>query len=605
MRQGLLVLGALVCFGGRAAAQVDTTPPRPRPPTKPPAVVIDTTKGARDTTQRDTTPPDTIEHFLPTFTPAVPAGPLPRGERWRLTVDSLVLSNITTLGDLLGHIPGVYVVRGGWFGAPEIAVYGGQGPLGLEVYWDGLPYLPIGRDSVWLDPARIPIAPLDRIDVQVLPSTLRVYLVSFEPRSTVPRTEVRISTGENSIAQYRGAFAKRWKSGIGLSLSADYRNIDGIPGSSTTAFNDVDIWVKAEFVRSRRLGFSFQTLSSSWNRGAEPGLVEPWKQRRLDQLFQAFVASRDDGLGTRVALTLARAQTSGDTVAPAGSLYQGELDLSETRSHYSAGITARAQGAARPFQVEAHAGWMPRPFLTLAADARRSQYANNGHGNRAHVDAAVTLPLGFSVRGEVTRVEDFAVPIFPADTWQRATDLAGYLRWDTRKVSLEVGQVRRDPFQPEGFAAGILPIVSLGPTPHSTYLSTYIGVRPLSGVQLSGWYFDPLDGGSDFEPPTHARISATFFSKFWRVFRSGVFSLRGEFAVESWSRSSLGGRDSSGAQIPLGPASFAETNIQLRIADFTGYWLTRNYDAMRGSYVTGLGYPKRAQYYGVQWFFNN
>jgi len=179
------------------------------------------------------------------------------------------------------------------------------------------------------------------------------------------------------------------------------------------------------------------------------------------------------------------------------------------------------------------------------------------------------------------------------------------VRWDTRKVTLEVGQVRRDPFVPLGFAAGIRPVVSLGPVPRSTFTSAYVGLRPVPGVQLSGWYFDPREGGGDFEPPRHSRVSATFFSKFWRVYKSGVFSLRGEFAIESWSRSNLGGRDSTGGQLPLRPASFAETNIQLRIADFTAYWLERNYDAMRGSYVTGLGYPKRAQYYGVQWFFNN
>ncbi|HJQ66608.1 MAG TPA: hypothetical protein VJ816_09540, partial [Gemmatimonadales bacterium] len=59
------------------------------------------------------------------------------------------------------------------------------------------------------------------------------------------------------------------------------------------------------------------------------------------------------------------------------------------------------------------------------------------------------------------------------------------------------------------------------------------------------------------------------------------------------------------AQLPLGPASFVETNIQLRIADFTAYWLTRNFNGMRAGYVTGLSYPKYAQYYGVQWFFRN
>jgi hypothetical protein len=605
MRQSLLLLGALVCAGGRAAAQVDTTP-KPKPTAAAPARAgADTSRGPADTTaKRDTTPPDTIEHFLPGFAPAVPAGPLPRGERWRFTVDSLVLSNVTTLGDLLAHLPGVYVVRGGWFGAPEIAVYGGQGPLGLEVYWDGVPYLPIGRDSVWLDPARIPFAALERIDVQVLPSTLRVYLVSRQARSTIPRTEVRISTGQASIAQYRGGFAKRWRSGIGLSLSADYRNINGFPGTSTTGFNDVDVWLKLEYERSPHFGMSVQTLSSQWSRGGLTGAVIPWKQRRIDQVFRAFAATRDDGLGPRATLTLARAQVTGDSVVPDRSLYQGQLELSETRSRASVGVTARFQDAARPFQVDAYAGWHPVSFVTLWADARRAYYGNRGHGNRAHVAGSLTLPFGFSVRAEASRVETFEAPIVPTDTFQWANDYAAYVRWDTKKVTLEVGEVQRDSFRPKGFAAGIRPVAFLGPLPRSTYLSVFVGLRPLSGVQLSGWYFDPRTGGGDFEPPMHARFSATFFSKFWRVYKSGVFSLRGEYAVESWSRG-LGGRDSTGAQLPLGPATFAETNIQLRIADFTAYWLTRNYRGMRGSYVAGLEYPKRVQYYGVQWFFNN
>ncbi len=601
MRRSLLLVGALVGAGGRVVAQVDTTA---KPKAGAPARAGADSIPADTTAKRDTTPPDTIEHFLPGFAPAVPAGPLPRGERWRFTGDSLVLSNITTLGDLLGHIPGVYVVRGGWFGAPEIAVYGGQGPLGLEVYWDGVPYLPLGRDSVWLDPARVPLAPVERIDVLVLPSTLRVYLVPRQAHSTIPRTEVRISTGQASIAQYRGGFAKRWGSGFGLSLSADYRNIDGFIGTSTTGFNDVDIWLKLEYERSPHFGMSVQTLSSQWSRGGLTGSVIPWKQRRIDQLFRAFAASRDDGLGPRATLTVSRAQASGDTVVPDRSRYQAQLELSETHSRATVGLVARFGDAARPFRVDGYAAWHPLSFVTLVADGRRSYYGDKGHGNRLHVAGSLQLPLGFSVRGEASRVEDFDVPVISTDTFQRANDYAAYLRWDTKRLTLEVGEVQRDSFRPRGFAAGILPVATLGPLPRSTYLSVFVGLRPLSGVQLSGWYFDPRTGGGDFEPPTHARVSATFFSKFWRVYKSGVFSLRGEYAVESWSRG-LGGRDSSGAQLALGPATFAETNIQLRIADFTAYWLTRNYNGMRASYVRGLGYPKRVQYYGVQWFFNN
>jgi hypothetical protein len=255
--------------------------------------------------------------------------------------------------------------------------------------------------------------------------------------------------------------------------------------------------------------------------------------------------------------------------------------------------------------VDGYLNWQPLSFLTLAADGRRSYYGDRGHGNRAHVSAGLRLPLGFSLRGEATVLQDYQAAIVPSDPFQEANDYAGYLRWDQRRITLEVGEVQRDPFQPLGFARGILTVDSLGRVPRSTYASVFVGLRPLSGVELSGWYFDPIRGGADLEPPTHARVSATFYSKFWRVFKSGVFALRGEVSAESWSRSNLGGLDSTGAQLSLGGATFVETNIQLRIADFTAYWLQRNYNGMRGGYVPGLHYPVHVQYYGVQWFFRN
>lgn len=593
LARSLLVAGALLSAGRSAMAQVDTGPPRPRTPAD--------TAGA----QSDSAAADTLEHFLPVFAPAIAPGPLPRGARWHYDADSLVLSNITSLGDLLGHIPGVYVVRGGWFGAPEIAVYGGHGPVGLEVYWDGVPYLPLGRDSTWLDPARVPLAPVGTVDIEVLPSSLRVYLTSRRPSSTVPRTAVRISTGSNSVAQYRGDFARRWPSGLGLSLAADYRNIDGIEGTSTTAFNSVDLWLKADYIPNPRLGVSLQTLSSAWTRRGEESQVIPWKQRREDDVLRAFLAARGDGLGPRLEMALVRSRVSGDTLVADRSLYQGILALSETRPRASAGLTVRLQDAARPLQLDGHLNWHPLHLLTLAAEGRRSYYGERGHGNRLHVSAGLILPLGVSMRGEASVFQDFQAPVVASDSFQEASDYGAYLRWDLRPVTLEVGEVRRDPFQPAGFASGILPVVDLGRMPRSTYTSVYLGLRPVSGVELSGWYFDPVRGGADFEPPRHGRFSATFYSKFWRVFKSGVFALRGEVATESWSRSRLGGVDSTGALLPLGPATFVETNLELRIADFTAYWLTRNYNAMRASYVSGLGYPKRVQYYGVQWHFRN
>src|SRR5207237_2837798 len=190
----------------------------------------------RDTTARYTTARDTLPRYLPVFPEAILTGPLPRGTRYTFNADSLVLSNVQTLSDLLAHIPGVYVARGGIYGAGEIVFYGGRGAAGLEIYWDGIPYLPLGRYSVYLDPARISLAPLERIDVIVLPASVRVYLVTLRQRSTETASQVGVATGEVKTANYRGAFLRRWRSGLGLSLVADYNNTDGIEGSSSTAF---------------------------------------------------------------------------------------------------------------------------------------------------------------------------------------------------------------------------------------------------------------------------------------------------------------------------------------------------------------------------------
>jgi len=154
------------------------------------AAVATSVAAQADTTQRDTTAagqqvgdsapprPDTTEMLLPTFTPVIAPGPLPRGARYTFTDDSLLLLSSQTLSDLLNHIPGVYIVRGGWYGQPEIALYGGRGPASFEIFVDGVPYLPLGRDSIYVDPARISLAAYERVDVLVMPGALQVFLVS-------------------------------------------------------------------------------------------------------------------------------------------------------------------------------------------------------------------------------------------------------------------------------------------------------------------------------------------------------------------------------------------------------------------------------------------
>jgi hypothetical protein len=148
-------------------------------------------------------------------------------------------------------------------------------------------------------------------------------------------------------------------------------------------------------------------------------------------------------------------------------------------------------------------------------------------------------------------------------------------------------------------------VAALHPTPLTEFVAAHARIRPLPGLELSGWYFDPQIGGGDFEPPHHSRVSATFYSKFWRVFKSGIFALRAELALESWSQWALGGVDGSGAPRVMGGATFAETHLAMQLAGVTIFWSVQNVNAMRSSYLQGLGYPQSAQFYGARWFFTN
>ena len=596
MTRGLGCAAVLLSLATAAAAQVDTTARRD-------TTVRDST--ARDSTaRRDSTRADTVPRYLPVFPAPLPAGPAPRGTRYSFTADSFALSNIQTLSDLLAHIPGVYVARGGIYGAAEPVLYGGRGPAGLELYWDGVRYLPLGRDSLYLDPARIALAPLERVDVVVLPAALRVYLVTLRQRSTATTSQVGVASGEVSTANYRGAYLRRWRSGLGLSLVADYNNNDGVSGSTNTPFNSVDLWLKAEYLPNPHLGAQYQVLSSTWHRSAGDSIAD-WHSQRRDGIVRLFAATRDDGLGLRAQASFATASTSRDTAVLDRHVSQGSLELSSDWPRAHLGLVFRTADEARPWQLEGSAGWTPLPALTLWGDVRRARYSLGRTGDRAHLAAGLTLPAGFSVHGDFAWAKDLEAPGDTADTLQRTVDVSGALRWDRDWITWEVGQTRRDAFAPIGVPVGLGSVARFGPAQRTRYFTTHGAVRLLPGLELAGWYFDPIvRGGDDFEPPYHTRVSLTFYSRFWRVYRSGIFALRVEAASESWSRG-VAGLDASGAPLALPGKTFGELNVQIRIAGVTIFWIERNATLATGSYVPGLDYPRHYQFYGVRWLFTN
>jgi hypothetical protein len=563
-----------------------------------------------DTAESDSTRQDSLPVTLALPPAPAPQGPLPRGTRYTFTTDSLIFSSTKTLADVLARVPGVYVARGGLYGQSEVVLYGGRGAAALEVYWDGVPYFPVGRDSVYLDPARIPLAPLERVDVIVLPATLRIYLVSWRQSSTAATSEIGISTGQRDLTEYRAAFLKRWRSGFGLSLVADWNDVTSLFNSVSTPFHSTDLWFQLDYIPKSSVGASFQIVSADWHLAPPDSEVPARVSKRVDEILRVFVGGRPDGRGTRLDLTLANASVTNDPLVGDHSLPQANLTLSSTGSHTSASLTARYGPDQSPWQFEAQAAWNFLPPFTLAGDARHTLYSNDRKGDRAHATLGIALPLGFYAHGDVVWTREVGAPIFPTDTVQETTDLLGGIRLDQRWVTIDVGGARRDAYSPADAAFPGIDISGLGPTPPTNYLTIYGGLKLAPGLTLAGWYFDPVRNGGDFEPPRHGRYSLTFYSKFWRVYKSGIFALRAEAAVESWSSGGLAGfvRDSLTGEVrtfDLAPATFVDINAQIRIAGVTIFWETRNARAFKGGYVPGTSYPLNYQYYGVRWRFTN
>ena len=543
------------------------------------------------------------------FAPAVPPGPLPPGARWRFDADSLRLAGFFTLSDLLARLPGVYVARGGFFGQAENVLYAGRGPAALEVYWDGIPYVPLGRDSLYLDPARIPLAPLEQVEVSRLPGVLRVYLVTQRQASTQAASSVGVSSGDRNLTRYAGRFARRWRSGAGLSLAFDQHALNGAPATSSSGFNDQSLWLNAEIAREGRFGISGQLLSSTWERDPEANLVDHWRYGRTDAMVRVFMTARPDGLGVRFQFAAAQTTAKRDSAVPARHSQVAVLDAGITGRRASLDATARVGGVTRRPEIEARGSWTPLgglggAGLTLAAEARQSEYRDGRLGRRAIGQIGLSLPLGFALRGEAVWSRDLQAAALDTDPLQETLDLNAAARWDGRWATLEVGAGRRDGFLPMKAPAGLRTIANLRATPITNTLTVYGSIRPTRWVTVSGWYFDPINGGGDFEPPHHARVAATFFSRFLRVFRSGIFALRGNVAVESWSGWTAG-LDTLGGPLELIGATFMDVDFGLQIGGVTAFWTMRNANAMRASYAPGLGYPKEIQYWGVRWDFRN
>lgn len=536
---------------------------------------------------------------------------LPVGSRQVFTRDSIDWAPAQTVSDMLALVPGVFVQRGGWLGRPELPNYQGRGAASVEYLLDGVPYLPIGPDSAAIDPSMLALSLLDRIEVERGPGLLRVSLFTRRHDRLAPRTRIGVAAGDQGVARYLGDFERRYTSGIGLGLAADYFGVNAFQGGAAAA-NATNIWAQAGWIPSPRFGVQAQLTAQLVDRGAllsggteeSPGdTISPFiKGSRTDLQLRGSWHRQDDGLGPRVDLFAARTRWTSD------SIHQDIGHLGGTAAWrapaWSAQLSAWHHTEWTPLDARLSLGWAPIGRVSGSVTAVTQHHSGDRSSGWLEGRVGVSLPFGVRLSGVVRdghRVESPALTDAPE---QRFTDVEGTAGISWRRLGLETGYSRNDGWSPVAFRQLLL-VPSVGAMPRTEWLTIRGRLVPLSWFTLETHYEHPLKAAlPEGQPPHHAYSTATIRSRFLRNFPSGIFGLKVQAVVESWSPGVIG-RDSTGTAIPLPGASFVRGLIQFQIGPFFAYYDRANFRGSKAGYVPGYPVPSLGSTFGVRWEFSN
>lgn len=560
----------------------------------------------------DSAPPDTIR---PPVTGPIPVtevapGPLAPGARLVFSRDSMVWSSGYTLADLLAEVPGVYVARTGFTGQPTPVLYAGRGAAGIEILYDGLPVTALGGDSVAVDPGRISLIGLRRVEVERHPGLLRVYLVSERSERLGARTYFRILNGDFKTAGYAGLFQYRWASGVGLDLSGDYLSAKGGQGE-TREGRWFDLRAAVDWTPSPLLSARYELRSLTLDREPTPtdvGLTVPAREEsRRESLLRLVASTRPErqGVSFEAGLqTIAWEADSGtvDTVLGRQTVNRGFLGLRVAGAKATVDLLARASDHHTPMAAELSAGWLPLSWVVLSGGARWASHEGDRESRAAW--GSLGLHAGpFSVAGDVRWSDAVANPVLLADTAQTTLDLGVRAGISSRRFTLHAGIEERDAFTP-GALAVLSGLPALGPTAAATYAVGDLAVT-LGALTLAGWFADPISGAAPaFQPPSQSRASLTFRSRFVRTFPSRAFEMKARIGLEAWS-AGLAGLDENGDPIPLPGTSVGEAFLQFELASFHLFYSLKNALRSREGFVPGYEYPRNRQTFGVKWLFHN
>ncbi|MEX0690997.1 MAG: TonB-dependent receptor [Gemmatimonadales bacterium] len=559
-----------------------------------PAVAV-----AQDSVAVDSTPP------VPEAAVGVafegPIGPLPVGSRWVFDRDSLVWTSAFTVADLLAEVPGVFTARTGFVqSAAEVGV-GGRGAFGVELYWDGIPWQPVGPDSVGPDLSAISLFTLRRVEVQMLPARLRVFLISERHEQQESRSVVRIVSGALRTGGYAGLFQQGWKGGLRLSVAGDAMRTER--PEAPVGDRRFDTWARLDWLPAPTIQATWQFRRRELSRDPHTSSGITFGARdgqRTDALLMLRAATRPLGEGWSAGTAL-RSSGYQDSLFGQRVMREVMVDAGHRGARDELRLRVGLGDGAVRRRADLEAGFTGLGSIVVRGAAHWTRDGFERDSWRTWGTGGFVFGR-IGINGEAVRTRAVAHPLLEADTVQRTTDLAVRLAYTDGRLAGRVGVERRGAWSPGTLT--LAPAVALRPVTESDWVVAWVRLGPVRAFTITGSYADAEGPGSpDLQPPTHGRVQFTYRNKFWRTFRSGAFDLKIQWSFESWSRGTVG--QVGGSAIALPGVTFQEWFVQFEIAGFRAFYSLRNARNASVGYLPGFIQPRNAQTFGVKWEFSS
>ena len=534
-------------------------------------------------------------------------GPGPTGSRIVLTRDSLDWAHAASLADLIQRVPGVFLWRGGWTGQPQFPNYQARGPTAVEYWLDGLPYLPVGSDSVGIDPSLIALSLLDRIEIDRWPGLLRVRMYTLSHDRIAPRSRIAVARGAADFARYQGSLEKRTRSGLGFAVAADNISVPEASGIRP-AFGNTAILAQGSWMPSRRYGMVFQYARSRPDRDPVLGSSTDTLSRgfgdarRSDVQLRGLWRPDSTGLGPRVDLLLGRTRGSDSAVAKQEIWHAGMIAAFRTpAASFGGSVFWRSRWTSLDGRL--HGAWSPATILTLSGELAYQRHDGRRSSRWVGGRAGLSLPYGFELTGSGRFGEAVAGPAIATDPARTLRDWQASAIWRQPWIELEGSYTRTAAFAPFAYQpyAGI-PVIAAAPA--TEWLTARGSLTPLSWLTLEGWYSNPRRGSLEGMPPKHSLGAGTIRTRLQRIFPSGVLDVKLRLSVEHWYPGVLG-RDAAGAPVTIAGATFFRSLVQVALGSLQFYWDRTNLTATERVYVPGLPISGRPSEFGVRWTFMN